>query len=283
MRVLTTVKEMRAARAGARGVGLVPTMGALHAGHISLVRAARARCELVVASIFINPLQFAAGEDFDKYPRAFEEDAHVLEQEGVDLLFAPSAAEMYPQPQTTFVQVEGLEDRLDGVSRPGHFRGVATVVTKLFNIVTPELAFFGQKDAAQVAILQRMVADLSMAVKIVVCPTVREADGLAMSSRNRYLTAEERLRARALSRGLRAAESLFLQGVRDASQLQRTMQTELEREPGVLLEYASVVNQRTLAPATEAAEGTLLAVAARVGTTRLIDNVTLAAETSHGL
>lgn len=277
MLVVRTVKALRAARSGAKGVGLVPTMGALHAGHVSLVRAARQRCNLVVASIFVNPLQFGAGEDFERYPRTLEEDARVLEREGVDVVFAPSASEMYPQPQSTFVQVTGLEDRLDGVSRPGHFRGVATVVTKLFNIVTPDLAFFGQKDAAQVAVLRRLVVDLSMSVEIVVCPTVREADGLAMSSRNRYLTVEERRRAVALSRGLRAAEHLFEQGTRDAGELQVAMRAELEREDGVQVEYAAVVDERTLAPLHEAASGTLLAVAAKAGTTRLIDNVLIGA------
>ena len=277
MLVVRTVKEMREARVGAKGVGLVPTMGALHAGHVSLLRAARSRCNLVIASIFVNPLQFGAGEDFDRYPRTLEEDARVLEREGVDVMFVPSALEMYPQSQSTFVQVTGLEDRLDGVSRPGHFRGVATVVTKLFNIVTPDQAFFGQKDAAQVAVLRQMVLDLSMAVEIVVCPTVREADGLAMSSRNGYLTAEERRRAVALSRGLRAAEVLFEGGMRDADELQRAMQKELAAEAGVQVEYAAVVDERTLAPVAEAASGTLFAVAARVGTTRLIDNVRIGA------
>ncbi len=282
MRVARTVREMREARAGAKNVGLVPTMGALHPGHVSLIRAARARCETVVASIFVNPLQFGVGEDFEQYPRMFDEDVKVMEREGVDLLFAPAAAEMYPHTQTTFVQVKDLEDRLDGVSRPGHFLGVATVVTKLLNIVTPDLAFFGQKDAAQVAVVQRMVADLNMAVQIVVCPTVREADGLAMSSRNRYLTAEERARAQALSRGLHAAETLFRQGQRTAAELERAMRQELEREPGVQVEYAAVVNERTLAPVTQACEGCLLAVAAKVGTTRLIDNVRIVREAEDG-
>lgn len=277
MLVVRTVKEMREACAGAKGVGLVPTMGALHAGHVSLVRAARARCEMVVASIFINPLQFGAGEDFDQYPETLVEDAQVLEREGVDVVFVPSAAEMYPRAQATFVQVAGLEDRLDGVSRPGHFRGVATVVTKLFNIVTPDLAFFGQKDAVQVAVLRQMVADLSMAIEIVVCPTVREADGLAMSSRNHYLTAEERRRAVALFRGLRAAERLFEQGTRDAGKLQVAMRKELEGEADVQVEYAAVVDEWMLAPVTEAGFGTLLAVAAKVGKTRLIDNVRIGA------
>ena len=277
MLVVKAVKEMREARAGATGVGLVPTMGALHAGHVSLVRAARSRCQMVIASIFVNPLQFGAGEDFDRYPRTLEEDALVLEREGVDVIFAPSASEMYPEAQNTFVQVTGLEDRLDGVSRPGHFRGVATVVTKLFNIVTPDLAFFGQKDAAQVAVLRQMVLDLSMGVEIVVCPTVRDADGLAMSSRNHYLTVEERRRAVALSRGLRAAERLFDAGTRDAGELQRAMLKELAAEAGVEVEYAAVVDGRTLMPVPEAGVGTLLAVAARVGMTRLIDNVEIGA------
>ncbi len=213
MRVLRTVAEMRSACRGAQGLGLVPTMGALHAGHVSLLRAARGRSGVVAASIFVNPLQFAAGEDLDKYPRTFDEDCAVLEREGVDLLFAPSDEEMYPGGRGgTYVEVPGVGDRLDGASRPGHFRGVATVVAKLFHIVRPEEAFFGQKDAAQVAVLRAMVRDLNFPVRLVVCPTVREPDGLAMSSRNRYLSAEERVRARALSRGLECVKEAWQAG-----------------------------------------------------------------------
>src|SRR3954453_22360000 len=204
MQVLATVPEMRAAcaalRQGGQSLGLVPTMGALHAGHIALVRAASAQCEIVAASIFVNPTQFAPNEDFAKYQRTFEQDCALLQEEGVALVFAPQPEEMYPAGGSSFVEVEGIGDRLDGASRPGHFRGVATVVAKLLHIVAPHKAFFGQKDAAQVAVLRRMVRDLNFDLELVVCPTVREPDGLALSSRNRYLSPEERTRALVLSR-----------------------------------------------------------------------------------
>src|SRR6201996_5441683 len=210
MLVLKSIAEVRSAhaplRAAGKTLGLVPTMGALHAGHLSLVRAAQKTCDAVAVSIFVNPTQFGPKEDFASYPRVFEQDCRVLEEAGVDLVFAPSVEEMYPTGATTFVEVAGLSDRLDGVSRPGHFRGVATVVAKLFHILDPDVAFFGQKDAAQVAVLRRMVRDLRFAVRLEVCPTVREVDGLALSSRNRYLSAEERRRALVLSKALRSTE-----------------------------------------------------------------------------
>ena len=196
MRITKTIAETRTAlrelRAEGRSVGLVPTMGALHAGHLSLVRAAREQCDAVVVSIFVNPTQFGPNEDFAKYPRMWDADCALLEREGVHLIFAPGAEEMYRAGASTFVEVEGVSDRLDGASRPGHFRGVATVVAKLFHVVDPDKAFFGQKDAAQVAVLRRMVRDLNFGLRLVVCPTVREANGLALSSRNRYLSSEER-------------------------------------------------------------------------------------------
>ena len=261
--------------AGERGdkLGLVPTMGALHEGHVSLVRAAGGRCRWVAATLFVNPTQFAPGEDLARYPRTFAADCEVLEREGVDLLFAPDAAEMYPAGGAgTFVEVPGIGDRLDGASRPGHFRGVATVVAKLFGIAGAEEAFFGQKDAAQVAVLRAMVRDLNMAVELVVCPTVREADGLAMSSRNRYLSAEERVLAVEISRGLRAVEGAFEKGCVDVGALRRLM---MEAMRGLRVDYAAVVDAATLEPLEEARVGALVAAAAWVGGTRLIDNVVL--------
>ena len=277
MRVLRSIAEMRAACRGLPGLGLVPTMGALHAGHVSLLRAARSRSSTVAASIFVNPLQFAAGEDLDKYPRTFAEDCALLEREGVDLLFAPADAEMYPRGRGgAFVEVPGIGDRLDGASRPGHFRGVATVVAKLFHIVAPEEAFFGQKDAAQVAVLRAMVRDLDFAVRLVICPTVREPDGLAMSSRNRYLSAQARQQAVGLSRGLRQVEQAWKAGETRAAALRALLVSSLGGSlEGLRLDYAEVVDAETLEPLECACRGALVAVAAYAGSTRLIDNVLL--------
>jgi pantoate--beta-alanine ligase len=215
MRIVSTIAEargaVRALRTNGRSIGLVPTMGALHAGHVSLVRAAREQCDAVVVSIFVNPTQFGPNEDFAKYPRTWDADCALLESEGVDLILAPIATEMYPAGASTFVEVEGVSDRLDGASRPGHFHGVSTVVAKLFHIVSPDKAFFGQKDAAQVAVLRKMVRDLNFDLELVVCPTVREADGLALSSRNRYLSVEERRQALVLSRALQRVEERVAQ------------------------------------------------------------------------
>ncbi|QEE31201.1 pantoate--beta-alanine ligase [Terriglobus albidus] len=275
MQTVTTIREMqqivRAAKRGSGTIGLVPTMGALHEGHLSLVRAARARCTHVIATIFVNPLQFGPNEDFSRYPRTFERDAELLTSEGVDWLFAPSAEEMYPQGAQTTVDVPELGARLDGASRPGHFRGVATVVSKLFHITQPDLAFFGQKDAAQVAVLRRMVRDLNFPLEIVVCPTVREVDGLALSSRNRYLSEEERSRALVLSRALRKAEALAATGT--PATLRDAMLSEFEGTDGVRVDYAAVVDPDTLLDVSDLSRGALLAVAAWVGSTRLIDNL----------
>ena len=273
MRIARTIADMRAACRAVGALALVPTMGALHAGHVSLLHAARARSGTVAASIFVNPLQFAPGEDLEKYPRTFAEDCALLEREGVDLLFAPTDAEMYPHGRGgTFVEVPGIGDRLDGASRPGHFRGVATVVAKLFGIVGPETAFFGQKDAAQVAVLRAMVRDLDLPVTLVVCPTVREPDGLAMSSRNRYLSADERVQALALSRGLTLVEAAWRAGEMRAGVLRELLFEAME---GLKLDYAEVVNADTLEPVECVCRGALVAVAAYVGATRLIDNVVL--------
>jgi len=279
MKVCSTIDQAREAcrkarRAGAR-IGLVPTMGALHDGHLSLVRAAKSQSNFVVASIFVNPLQFAPTEDFSKYPRTFERDRDLLEHEGVDLIFAPSVAEMYSKDAVTYVNVEGLSELLDGKSRPGHFRGVTTVVAKLFDILDPDAAFFGQKDAAQVAIIRRMVLDLNMPVEIVACPIVREPDGLAMSSRNAYLDADQRQQALVLHRSLAEVQKRFDQGERCAARLIEAGKEVLQREPSVRLDYLEIVNLDTLEPVESAAQGGLVAVAAYAGTTRLIDNVVL--------
>lgn len=250
-------------------------MGALHEGHLSLVRAARASSDVVAASIFVNPTQFGPNEDLAKYPRSFERDREMLEREGVELLFAPSAEEMYPAGAVTWVTVEGLSEKLDGRSRPGHFRGVTTVVAKLFHAVEPDAAFFGQKDAAQVAIIRRMVRDLNLPVEIVVCPIVRESDGLAMSSRNAYLDAAQRKQALVLHRSLHRVQALAKAGERNASQLLAGGREEFARENSVRLDYFEIVDPETLDPIEDISGGALVAVAAFVGSTRLIDNILL--------
>jgi pantoate--beta-alanine ligase len=268
-----TLDASRAARRAGQSVGLVPTMGALHEGHLSLVRAARESSDIVAVSIFVNPTQFGPNEDFGKYPRSFERDCEMLVREGVDFVFAPSVEEMYPRGAETWVTVEGLSEKLDGKSRPGHFRGVTTVVSKLFHIVEPDRAFFGQKDAAQVAVIRRMVRDLNFAVEIVVCPIVREPDGLAMSSRNAYLNPEERKTALALHRSLQRVRKLVESGQRDAATLASAGREELSRESGVRLDYFEIVDPETLEPVPNTSQGSLVAVAAYVGATRLIDNM----------
>ena len=273
MRIETTIAGLRAVRRKFSGtVGLVPTMGALHEGHLSLVRAAKASCDRVIATIFVNPTQFGPNEDLGKYPRTFEADCTLLEREGVDLLFAPGVAEMYPEGETTRVIVGPVADRLDGASRPGHFTGVSTVVAKLFHIASPDRAFFGQKDAAQVAVLRQMVRDLNFDLEIVVEPIVREPDGLAMSSRNRYLSPAERQQALALSRALAAVASAYAAGERQTPSLLRRAHAVLSVEKDIRVDYLALVDPQTLLPLEEAGPGTLLAVAAFVGSTRLIDN-----------
>ena len=273
--ILGTHAVVRAARRAGKRIGLVPTMGALHEGHLSLVRAAKAQTDLVVVSIFVNPLQFGPQEDLAKYPRMFERDCELLEREGVDLVFAPSTAEMYPPGAITLVEVKDLTDRLDGVSRPGHFRGVTTVVAKLFHIVEPDVAFFGQKDSAQSAIIRKMVKDLNFAVEIVVCPIVRESDGLAMSSRNAYLNAEQRQQGLVLSRALRKVGQLFEAGERDVERLAAAGKEVMTAQPAAKLDYLSIVDPDTLEPVQQAGGPMLVAVAAWIGSTRLIDNVIL--------
>jgi pantoate--beta-alanine ligase len=271
-----TAISRQAHREGKR-VGFVPTMGALHQGHLSLVRAAREQTDIVVTSIFVNPTQFGPTEDFSKYPRTFEKDSAMLAAEKTDYIFSPSVEEMYPKDATTWVDVEGLSGKLDGRSRPGHFRGVTTVVSKLFNIVQPDMAFFGQKDAAQVAVIRKMARDLNFGVQIVVCPIIRESDGLAMSSRNAYLTPEQRKQALVLSQALKKLEKLAAQGERNPEKLIGVGKQAIAEEPAVRLDYFEVVNPDTLEQMADLSQGALVAVAAYVGTTRLIDNLLLSA------
>lgn len=279
MRSISSSAEMTAiskeARRAGKHVGLVPTMGALHEGHLSLVRAARTQSDVVVVSIFVNPTQFGPKEDFSKYPRTLEKDAALLQAEKVDFIFSPSVEEMYPPGSSTFVTVEGLSEKLDGRSRPGHFRGVTTVVSKLFNIVQPDVAVFGQKDAAQAAVIRRMVRDLEFDVRILVCPIVREKDGLAMSSRNIYLNPEQHKQATVLYRSLMRVQTLADQGESNAAKLISTGKQVIAEEPHVRTDYFEIVSWETLDPVADISKGALVAVAAYVGETRLIDNVVL--------
>ena len=276
MRVCHTVESFRAARAGAASpLGLVPTMGALHEGHLSLVHQARAECAAVTMSIFVNPTQFGPHEDFSRYPRPIERDLALAEAAGVDLVFNPSVEEMYPPGHSTSVEVGGPTLRWEGERRPGHFRGVATVVTKLFTIVAPQRAYFGAKDFQQSAVIRRLVADLNLPVEVVVCPTVREPDGLALSSRNVYLTAEERPVASALHRALQTGRQLIAGGTRDARTVQRAMQAVLDDTPGVTVDYVAVVDPATLEPLDQIDRPAHGLIAARLGNVRLIDNLPL--------
>ncbi len=279
MEILRTVDELRAwsraAHKSDKTVGLVPTMGALHQGHASLIRAAAASCGATAVTVFVNPTQFGPNEDFARYPRTFDADCTLAQAQGADVTFAPAVDEIYPEGAATFVEVEDIGDRLDGVSRPKHFRGVSTVVAKLFIATEADLAFFGQKDAAQVAILRRMTTDLRLATKIVVCPIVREPDGLALSSRNVYLTSSQRIQALALCRAIGVAESLVGHGQRTAAILMEAAHAVFGAEPAIRVDYISVVDWSTLLPVETAAPGTLFAVAAWVGNTRLIDNTIL--------
>ena len=288
MQILQTIREIRQACATARAtaakpatLGLVPTMGALHEGHLSLIRAAKEQCNIVVATIFVNPTQFGPNEDFSRYPRTFASDCALLEAEGVDILFAPSVEEVYPSGTSrTFIEVPGISDRLDGLSRPGHFRGVATVVAKLFNIVSPDYAYFGQKDAAQVAVLRAMVQDLNFPVNLIVCPTVRDADGLALSSRNQYLSPEERTQALALSRSLVTATTQATKGLHNAAQLKSAISQDLQSTPALKIDYVEIVDPTTLEPIADLQTGALIAIAAWIGKTRLIDNALIASSMS---
>jgi len=277
MRIVRSIAEMKADsrefRARGKTIGLVPTMGFLHEGHLSLVRACRAMTDAAVVSIFVNPAQFGPKEDLGTYPRDFERDAGLLEKEGVDCLFHPGPSDMYPEGYRTYVEVEDLQDRLCGRSRPGHFRGVTTVVLKLFNIVRPDVAFFGWKDAQQVVILKRMAADLDLDVRVEALPLVRDADGLALSSRNSYLSAEERKAALVLSRSLADARRMVEAGERDAGVVAGRIRDAVAAEPLARLDYAEIIDPGTLRPLNRIDGNALVALAVYFGRTRLIDNV----------
>lgn len=278
MKVIRTIKEMQetadAIRRDGR-IGFVPTMGYLHEGHLALVRKAREIADVVVASIFVNPIQFGPAEDLAKYPRDFERDRKLLEAEKTDIIFYPDDKEMYPDGYTTYVQVRGLEDYLCGQTRKGHFVGVATVVTKLFNIVKPHVAVFGQKDYQQLTIIKRMVKDLNMDIEIIGCPTVREKDGLAMSSRNTYLASDEREKALLIYASIRKLQELVKAGERSAQALKAEARNVLSSGNGIEIEYVSIVDPETLAEIDTIRENAVYAVAVRIGKTRLIDNALL--------
>ncbi len=276
MMIATTLEELwQALRLLERPLGLVPTMGYLHEGHISLARRARQECNSVAASIFVNPTQFGPHEDLSRYPRNIERDLKLLEAAGTDLVWLPTTEVMYPPGFQTWVTVESLTSPLEGAMRPGHFRGVTTVVAKLFNAIRPEKAYFGQKDAQQAAVIHQMTRDLSYPIEIVICPTVREADGLAMSSRNSYLNPEERQAATVLFRALTAAQSAYHNGERDAEALRRLMRETIEAEPLARLQYVSCADYDTLTELESVTGKTLLSMAVFIGNTRLIDNIVL--------
>ena len=287
MEIIRTVSWMKEAARQARAenhvIGLVPTMGALHEGHLSLLRRAKTECSKVFASIFVNPTQFGLSEDLSKYPRTFARDVEKLEAAGVDLLFAPEPEEIYTAGFSTYVTVEGLSDRLEGKSRPGHFRGVATVVMKLFEVIQPHFAFFGRKDAQQVRILQRMLLDFNSDVEIVVCPIVREPDGLALSSRNAYLNAEERRAATALNRALQAAGRQLQSGLRDALTLQSTVRDILAQEKLARVDYVEIVDVDSFEPVVRiGSRPTYVLLAVFIGKTRLIDNLLVETSADSG-
>lgn len=274
-------EQARQARAESRIIGLVPTMGALHAGHLSLVERARGECSPVIASIFVNPKQFGPNEDFSKYPRTFESDSEKLEHVGVDFLFAPEPREIYPEGFATYVNVDGLSERLEGRSRPGHFRGVTTVVMKLLQIVQPNFAYFGRKDAQQSRLITQMASDLNLETEIVVCPPVREPDGLALSSRNVYLNAEERKAATVLHRALDAAKSELTAGVRDALQLQAVLHRVLGTERQARVDYAEIVDAETFEPVVRVSKPSYILLAVFIGKTRLMDNLYIEPKSSE--
>lgn len=276
-RMMTVARELRSA---GKRIGLVPTMGALHEGHLSLMSRAREMSDVVITSVFVNPAQFGPDEDLEKYPHDLARDAELAFTRGVDFIFAPSSEDMYPEGFSTYVVVEEMSEKLEGASRPGHFRGVATVVTKLFNIVRPHFAFFGRKDAQQVIIIKRMVRDLAMDVEIVVGPTVREEDGLALSSRNVYLATDERKAATVLRRSLERARTLYNGGERDTVKLVSAMRSIIEAEPLARLDYIAITDTDTLdlVESVSADRPTLISIAVFIGTTRLIDNIVLNGE-----
>lgn len=277
LEVITDPKAMAEACSVARmsglTIGFVPTMGYLHEGHLSLLRAARADCDTVVLSIFVNPIQFGPHEDYNRYPRDAERDLNLAKAIGVNLVFMPTVEDMYPQGYSTFVEVQGLTEKFEGAFRPGHFRGVATVVLKLFNIVQPHRAYFGQKDYQQLLVVRRMVQDLNLPIEIVPMPTVRESDGLAMSSRNTYLSAEERRAALAIPRALNACREALERGERIASEVRRAGLAVIESEPMLSLDYLAVAHPETLEEPDVVGSSAVVLIAARCGSTRLIDNI----------
>jgi pantoate--beta-alanine ligase len=277
MKVAKTIKSVRnlvkAARSKGKKIGFVPTMGALHIGHISLIEAAAKKCDFVVVSIFVNPTQFGPGEDFEKYPRPLKADLEICRKAGVDVVFTPATAQMYPQENLTWVNVEKLTEQLCGQFRPGHFSGVTTVCAKLFNIVAPDIAFFGQKDAQQAIVIKRMVADFNMPLKIVVCPTVRQADGLAVSSRNQYLTESQKKNAPLIYKSLQKCQKLIADGVADSKTIINQMRKILQQAPSIKIEYISIVDADTLQELKKITGKVLTAVAVKIGSTRLIDNI----------
>jgi len=276
MKQVITLEELRQARAGLRGsLGFVPTMGLLHAGHLSLVDLAKRDCDSVAVSIFVNPTQFGPQEDLAAYPRDLPADLQKLEAAGVDLVWLPTPEIIYPQGFNTWVSVEGVSQPLEGAARPGHFRGVATVVAKLFNALQPHKAYFGQKDAQQVAVIKQMTRDLNFPIEIVVGPTLRESDGLAMSSRNTYLDPDERKAATVLFRALNAAKAAYLSGERDGDALRAAMRQTIEAQPRARLAYVSCADPRTLQELDKVEQGALLSMAVFIGKTRLIDNLIL--------
>ncbi len=282
MEILTTIAEIKkyAAQAKAQGktIGLVPTMGALHEGHLTLMRAAREKCDIVIASVFVNPTQFGPNEDYDAYPRQFDADCEKLETVPVDAVFHPEPAEMYPDGYCTFVNVDGdITHKLCGAQRPGHFRGVATVVTKLINLARADVAFFGQKDAQQVTVIRRFVEDLNINVHINMVPIAREESGLARSSRNTYLSAAEKEAALVLSRSLKEAKAAFIHGETQVAALENIVKGEISKEPLASIDYVKAYAYPSLKPLTEVNEDTLLAIAVKIGKTRLIDNIILTA------
>jgi pantoate--beta-alanine ligase len=287
MKVISTIPQLREFRYSLQGrIGVVPTMGALHAGHLKLVETAKHSCDSVITTIFINPTQFAANEDLSKYPRDLDHDLAMLESLGVDAVFTPTPEMMYPAGYQTYIEVETVSQGLEGGQRPGHFRGVATVVNKLFNLTQADAAFFGQKDAQQVAVIRRMVYDLNMSIQIIVVPTMRETDGLAMSSRNVYLTPQQRAAAPVLHQALNEAAMLYAQGERAPQTLLNAIDATLAKEPLVTKQYVSVADAHTLQEATQATDQPLLiSLAVGLGTTRLLDNIVLPVElnTSEGL
>ncbi|MDP3804340.1 MAG: pantoate--beta-alanine ligase [Candidatus Omnitrophota bacterium] len=277
MKLVDSVSRMSALarmyRKEGKSIGFVPTMGALHEGHLSLIRTAKKHTDIVVVSMFINPIQFAQFEDFDKYPKDIKRDGELARTAGADIIFYPSIKEMYPDDYSTYVNVEGLTDTLCGASRPGHFKGVATVVAKLFGMVKPEIAYFGQKDAQQVIVLKKMVEDLNMGIEIKVLPIVRQVDGLAMSSRNAYLSEGERRDAVVLYRSLEKAEGLIRYGERDSKKIIKIMTEMIRQVPGARIDYVSVVDTKDLKDMDKISQEALIALAVYIGKTRLIDNV----------